>query len=92
MIEQSLAVERAAWIDTLEEDEVSGRLVDLYQAALDPESGRLDHILKVHALHPAGFEAHLKLYRTVMRSTRSLPKVDREMIGVVVSKLNGCHY
>ena len=60
--------------------------------ALDPESGRVDHILSIHALHPAGLEAHLLLYKTVMRSTRGLRKVDREMIAVVVSKINHCHY
>jgi alkylhydroperoxidase family enzyme len=67
-------------------------LAALYRRARDPESGRVDHILAVHSLHPAGLAAHLDLYRAVMRGTRGLPAVDRELIALVVSRLNGCHY
>ena len=31
-------------------------------------------------------------YAAVMRGTATLPKVDRELIALVVSDLNGCHY
>jgi AhpD family alkylhydroperoxidase len=32
------------------------------------------------------------LYRAVMTSTATLLKVEREIIALVVSGLNGCHY
>ena len=41
---------------------------------------------------PDGLRGHLALYGAVMRSTPSFPKVEREMIALVVSQLNGCHY
>ncbi len=49
-------------------------------------------LLRAHSLHPAGLAAHWALYRAVMRGTKSLPKADREMIALVVSARNGCHY
>ncbi len=81
-----------AWIQTLDEDEADGELAALYASMLDPVSGRLDHILKIHSLNPKSLEAHFDLYRAVMAGSKTLRKVDREMIAVVVSVLNECHY
>ncbi len=81
-----------AWIETIDEDQASGDLAQLYSSLVDPEFGRADHILKIHSLHPAGLRAHFDLYRAVMRGTASLPKLDRELIALVVSRLNDCHY
>ncbi len=81
-----------AWIDTVPRDEATGELAELYEAVLDPTTGQLDHILQVHSLHPAGLRAHFELYRAVMRSSRGLRKLDREMIALVVSRQNECHY
>jgi alkylhydroperoxidase family enzyme len=80
-----------AWIETDAAGE-SDELVPLYRRARDPRSGQVDHILSIHSLHPAGLRAHLELYTAVMRGTQGLPKVEREMIALVVSGLNGCHY
>jgi alkylhydroperoxidase family enzyme len=81
-----------SWIETVDEGEADGRLAELYGALVDPQSGRVDNVLKVHSLHPDGLEAHWHLYRSAMRGTKGLRKVEREMIAVVVSGLNGCHY
>ncbi len=78
------------WIRTI--DEPDGDLADLYRANADPESGRLDFILKAHSLHPDGFRAHVALYRAVMKPTPTLPRAEREMIALVVSAINGCRY
>jgi alkylhydroperoxidase family enzyme len=80
------------WIHSIDEGEATGELAELYRANLDPESGRLDWILKVHGLHAEGLSAHVALYRAVMKPTRSLPKAEREMIALVVSTINECHY
>ena len=32
------------------------------------------------------------LYTSAMTGTPGLPKLEREMIALVVSRLNGCHY
>lgn len=81
-----------AWIDVISEEDADDDLRALFERARDRESGRLDHILSIHSLHPAGLAAHLDLYRAVMASSPSLRRVDREMIAVTVSRLNGCHY
>lgn len=81
-----------AWIETVEDDQAGPELARLYAAMLDPESGSVDNILKIHSLHPAGLRAHFDLYRAVMRPTPGLPKVDRELIAFVVSRINECHY
>ena len=81
-----------SWIDEVDESDAVGELRQLFDDARDPETGRLDHILRIHSLHPRGLRAHLELYKAVMRGTKTLRKVDREMIALVASGLNGCHY
>ena len=81
-----------SWIQTVPFDAAEGELRELYAAAVDPRSGELDHILQIHALHPAGLRAHLQLYQAVMRGSKSLPVVDRELIALTVSLRNQCHY
>ena len=81
-----------AWIDTVDPDDADSRLRALYDAVVDPATGRLDNIMRIHSLHPAGLEAHFRLYQAVMRGTPSLRKVDRELIALVASSLNDCHY
>ncbi len=81
-----------AWIDTVPEKDAVGELEELYRQVVDPQTGKLDHIMQVHSLHPAGLRAHVELYSSVMRSTRGLSRADREMIALLVSSLNGCDY
>lgn len=81
-----------AWIDTIGEGAARPPLDELYARMLDAATGRVDNVLKVHSLHPAGLDAHWRLYRASMSGTRGLRKVEREMIAVVVSRRNGCHY
>jgi alkylhydroperoxidase family enzyme len=80
------------WIRTIDPDDADERLRAIYKQAVDPQSGQLDNIVRAHSLHPAGLSGHLALYGAVMRSTPSFPKVEREMIALVVSQINGCHY
>jgi alkylhydroperoxidase family enzyme len=77
-----------AWIETRDEDAAEGELARLYGEIGSP----VDEILAVHSLHPAGLDGHLRLYRAVMAGTPTLPAVEREMIAVVVSRINDCHY
>lgn len=81
-----------AWIEIIDEDQAGPELATLYQAIVDSETGRVDEILRVHSLHPEGLASHVAVYQAVMRSTPSLRKVDREMIALVVSAVNDCHY
>jgi alkylhydroperoxidase family enzyme len=59
---------------------------------VDQTSGRVDNIMAIHSLNPAGMAAHDGLYRSAMAGTGSLRKVERELIALVVSLENHCHY
>lgn len=81
-----------AWIETIDEGAARGPLKELYARMLDPGSQRVDNVLKIHALHPAGLAAHWSVYRAAMAGTRGLRKVERELVAVLVSTINDCHY
>ena len=81
-----------AWIETVPADAWENDLAGLREAVADPATGAVDHVLLVHSLHPAGLAGHLGVYRAAMAGTPGLRKVDREMVALVVSQLNGCHY
>ncbi len=83
---------RSAWIDTVEEQDAQGLLRELYDRERDAQLGTVDNVLKVHSLHPETLRAHVDLYRTVMYGRSEVSRAEREMIGVVVSAINECHY
>lgn len=51
-----------------------------------------DHIIQVHAVHPAAMRRHFDLYRTLMFGPGPLSRREREVLGVRVSGLNDCPY
>jgi alkylhydroperoxidase family enzyme len=60
-----------------------------------PEDARVpdkDHIIRIHAVHPAVMKLHYDLYRELMHAPGSLTRRQRELIAVRVSAINGCHY
>lgn len=81
-----------AWIETVPEADATGELKRAYQRAGDPNSGAVDHIMKIHSLHPDSLIDHLHLYKTLMHGDSPLTRAQREMIGVVVSAINRCEY
>ena len=83
-----------AWIDIVPDDDwVSDEaLHGLYDRVVDKNHNRIDYIMAVHSLNPRGLAAHDAVYRSAMAGTRSLRKVERELIALVVSLENECHY
>jgi alkylhydroperoxidase family enzyme len=51
-----------------------------------------DHIIQVHAIHPAVMRRHFDLYREVMYGPGPLSRREREIMAVRVSGLNDCPY
>ena len=51
-----------------------------------------DNIIRVHGVHSKVMKQHFELYRELMYGKGPLERVQREMIGVVVSAVNDCHY
>ena len=83
---------KIAWIDTVPEQDATGALKRAYQRSGDAKTGHVDHIMKIHSLNPASLIDHLHLYKTLMFGDSPLTRVQREMIGVVVSAINRCEY
>ena len=81
-----------AWIETIPENEWEGELADLYPDVADKSQDRVDNIMQIHSLNPTALAAHDALYRSAMRGTPTLRKVERELIAYVVSQANDCHY
>ena len=80
------------WIEAPHEDDWAEEVEDLKADLIDPVWKRVDWIMRIHALDPDSMNAHNVLYAQAMRGTKTLRKVDREMIALIVSKTNDCHY
>ena len=80
-----------AWIAEIDEREAEGSLKDQYSKLKEPWGG-IDNILKIHSLNPESLVAHVQLYKTVMFGKSPIPRINREMIALVVSSINQCHY
>ena len=82
----------------VEEAQATGELADVFDKAGANKSatGRIDNILAVHSLHPRTLIDHFNLYKTIMHrppsSATGLTRCEREVLAVVVSTLNECHY
>ena len=63
-------------------------------ASLAPEDrvADPDNIIQIHAVHPAVMRQHWELYMQLMHRPGPLSRRERELLGVRVSALNGCHY
>jgi len=82
-----------AWIGVDAEAGDEEALADIYERLGVPRDGAgLDHVLRIHAKMPATLDHHLTFYRGIMREPGPLSRIEREVIGVAVSKQNGCHY
>ena len=80
-----------AWIDIIDENNAEGSLKDQYEKLTEPWGGG-DNILKIHSLNAESLSAHVQLYKTIMFGKSPIRRTDREMIAVVVSTINQCHY
>lgn len=80
-----------AWIKIIAEEEAEGKLAELYKR-MAGANGRVDNILKIHSLNPPSLRGHFDYYKTLMRGRSPLSRIQREMIAVVVSATNQCHY
>lgn len=80
-----------AWIKVIKEHEAKNSLKELYEKHTTP-AGFVDNILKIHSLNPPSLDGHYQLYRILMFGKSDLSRVQREMIAVVVSVANKCHY
>ncbi len=79
------------WIRTISEGEASGRLAKTYSAAL-ARAGRVFKILETMSLAAPILDASMGIYQRIMFAREGLERYQREMLAVVVSRTNDCHY
>ena len=80
-----------AWIRTVAPGEARGPLRESYERAV-ARAGRVYGIVSAMSLSPGTLDASMGLYRTVMFGPGGLSRRQREMLAVVVSAKNACHY
>jgi len=80
-----------AWIKMISMAEATGALKKMYEKYIEPV-GVVDNILRIHSLNPKSLRTHYDLYAHLMRGKSDLSRTQREMIAVVASVTNKCHY
>lgn len=80
-----------AWIKTVSMTEASGIVRAEYDAAI-ARAGRVWQIVKIKSLNAPVLKHSMALYGSVMHGPSPLTRAQREMLAVVVSRANDCHY
>jgi len=80
-----------AWITTIDEQRAEGLLARIYESAVR-RAGKVFNILRVQSHNPPVLKAGIDLYVQVMNGESPLSRGQREMLAVVVSAANQCHY
>lgn len=79
------------WIKTISDEAATGPLRQLFDSAIR-RTGRVFNILRVQSLNPPVLRSGVGLYQAAMFGPSELTRALRELLAVVVSKTNGCHY
>lgn len=87
----AIETERICWLDVPGADEVSDEVKELWAKPLE-KLGFVPNVLRVYAIRPRHLQLWNEFYDELMRGDSGLTKAQREMIAVVVSTANRCHY
>ena len=80
-----------AFIDYIPYEKASEQLKELYQR-FGGKSKAPANIIRISSVNPHVMKGHVDLYRSIMHQKSELTRHQREMIAVVVSAINDCHY
>ena len=80
-----------AWIRLVRPEDAQGDLRVSYEAALK-RAGRVFHIVRAMSLAPKVLDASMGMYQAIMFAKGGLTRQQRELLAVVVSSTNSCHY
>lgn len=83
--------QRLSWLEVPRDDEVPDEVRELWAVPLE-KLGFVPHVLRIFALRPDHLLRWWHYYDELMRGESGLTKAQREMIAVVVSVQNRCHY
>jgi alkylhydroperoxidase family enzyme len=80
-----------AFVDYIPWDKASEALRKIYRRFGGPDNTPAN-ILRISSVNPRAMEGHMSLYRSVVGENQGITRVQQEMIAVVVSGINQCHY
>jgi uncharacterized peroxidase-related enzyme len=87
----AIETEPICWLEVPGADEVPDQVKELWAKPLE-KLGFVPNVLRVYAIRPRHLQLWNELYDELMRGESGLTKAHREMIAVVVSTANRCHY
>ncbi len=80
-----------AFIDYINYDNASEGLKKLYKK-YGGKTKTPSNIVRIAGTNPQAMENHVKFYMSIMHQKSEITRHQREMIAVVVSSINECHY
>jgi alkylhydroperoxidase family enzyme len=80
-----------AWIRSVAPEEAQGELRRSYEAAVQ-RAGRVYQIVRAMSLAPRVLDASMGVYISIMHARGALSRRQRELLAVVTSGVNRCHY
>ena len=80
-----------AFLRLIQEHEATGELAQEYREAAK-RAGKVFNLVKSMSLRPRVLKRSIDLYKEIMFGPSELSRVERELLAVVVSSLNNCHY
>ena len=83
--------QRMPHIRLIETDAATGALAEEYAAAVE-RAGKVFNIVKEMCLNPPVLNRSMALYQAIMFGPSPLSRAERELLAVVVSNANDCHY
>jgi uncharacterized peroxidase-related enzyme len=87
----AIETERLCWLHLPPDDEAPDEVKELWAKPLE-KLGFVPNVLRVYAIRPRHLRLWNEFYDDLMRGESGLTKAQREMIAVVVSTTNRCHY
>ena len=79
------------YLRLIDPDDADGELRREYDAAVS-RAGKVFNIVRAMSLRPGVLRSSMDLYREIMHGPSGLSRADRELLAVVVSHANDCHY
>ena len=80
-----------AHIRTIETGAAQGVVKRIYDDAIK-RAGKVFNVVKILSIKPESLRRTMLLFQTVMRGPSGLSRVEREMLAVITSQVNNCHY
>ncbi len=80
-----------AWIRTIPPAKATGKLAQEYERGV-ARAGKVYQILQIQSLRPSTLVASLRLYLAAAHGRSGLSRFERELLSLVVSRVNECFY